>query len=186
MRFSKPMRFLAVIMAALMVFHCIAPSSAYAVGYGQFVSGDAGTDTIQSWSVKSEQTLYQNGRILIYSYDQLQMIGSEGSIGYCRSNGVVTGSDLKASLQQEGLIPNRITEETLLHCVRELFTSLGMIGIDTDEEPFMASIDHFGENNLTIYNWEENQYASRGRYGLLSLMILALLDLGLITITYDE
>ena len=174
MRFSKPMRFLAVIMAALMVFHCIAPSSAYAVGYGQFVSGDAGTDTIQSWSVKSEQTLYQNGRILIYSYDQLQMIGSEGSIGYCRSNGVVTGSDLKASLQQEG------------HCVRELFTSLGMIGIDTDEEPFMASIDHFGENNLTIYNWEENQYASRGRYGLLSLMILALLDLGLITITYDE
>lgn len=61
-----------------------------------------------------------------------------------------------------------------------------MIGVDTDEEPFMASVDHFGENNLTIYSWEENQYAARGQYGLLSLMILALLDLGLITITHDE
>ena len=60
------------------------------------------------------------------------------------------------------------------------------IGIDTDEEPFMSSIVHFGENNLTIYSWEENQYAARGQYGLLSLMILALLDLGLITVTYDE
>lgn len=110
----------------------------------------------------------------------------QGSIGYCWTNGVVTGSDLKASLQQDGLIQNKITEEMLLHCMQELFASMEMIGIDTDEETFMASIDHFGENNLTIYSWEENQYATRGQYGLLSLMILALLDLGLITVTYDE
>ena len=110
----------------------------------------------------------------------------QGSIGYCWNNGVVTGSDLKAALQQDGLIQNKITEETLLHCMQELFASMEMIGVDTDEEPFMASVDHFGENNLTIYSWEENQYASRGQYGLLSLMILALLDLGLITVTYDE
>ena len=50
----------------------------------------------------------------------------------------------------------------------------------------MDSIDHFGENNLTIYNWEENQYVTSGQYGLLSLLILVLLDLGLITIIYDE
>ena len=110
----------------------------------------------------------------------------QGSIGYCWTNGVVTGSDLKASLQQDGLIQNNITEETLLHCMQELFASMEMIGIDTDKETFMASVDHFGENNLTIYSWEENQYAARGQYGLLSLMILALLDLGLITITHDE
>lgn len=110
----------------------------------------------------------------------------QGSIDYCWNSGVVTGSDLKASLQQDGLIPNKITEETLLHCMQELFAGMEMIGVDTDEETFMSSIDHFGENNLTIYNWEECQYASRGQYGLMSLMILALLDLGLITITYDE
>ena len=32
----------------------------------------------------------------------------QGSIGYCWTNGVVTGSDLKASLQQDGLIQNNI------------------------------------------------------------------------------
>lgn len=108
------------------------------------------------------------------------------SIGYCWGNSVVTGSDLKASLQQAGLIQNKITEDTLLHCVQELFASLEMIGVDTEEQTFMDSIDHFGENNLTIYNWEENQYVTSGQYGLLSLLILVLLDLGLITIIYDE
>ena len=78
------------------------------------------------------------------------------------------------------------SEETLLHCMQELFASMERIGIDTAEELFMASIDHFSENNLTIYSWEENQHAARGQYGLLSLMILALLNLGLITINYDE
>ncbi len=110
----------------------------------------------------------------------------QGSIGYCWGNAVVIGSDLKASLQQDGLIQNKITEHTLLHCMQELFASMERIGIDTDEETFMGSIDHFGENNLTIYNWEENQYASRGRYGLLSLMVLASLDLGLIVIDHEQ
>lgn len=110
----------------------------------------------------------------------------DDSISFCWDNGVVTGSDLKYALQQADLLPNHITEETLLHCMQELISGLDMIGIDVSEEPFLSSIDHFGENNLTIYNWEENQYAARGQYGLLSLMILALLDLGLIIITYDE
>lgn len=106
----------------------------------------------------------------------------QNSLSYCWDRDVVTGSDLKTALQQEGHIPNKINEETLLCCMQELFSSLEQIGVDVAEEAFMDSIDHFGVNNLAVYNWQESQYNTKGQYGLLSLLILALLDLGMISI----
>lgn len=110
----------------------------------------------------------------------------DDSIRYCWDNGVAKGADLKAALQKLGMIPNKITDETLLCCMKEFISSLRIIGIDVAEDTFMASIDHFGENNLEVYKWQEDHYKNRGQYGLLSLLILALLDLGLIGIAHDE
>jgi len=47
----------------------------------------------------------------------------------------------------------------------------------------MNSLDHFAENNSTIYEWQETQCKESQQYGLLSLMAGALLDLGLIKIS---
>lgn len=46
----------------------------------------------------------------------------------------------------------------------------------------MNSLDHFAENNSTIFDWQEARRKEHQQYRLLSLMAVALLDLGLIKI----
>lgn len=104
------------------------------------------------------------------------------SIQYCWANGVQNGSDLKRALHKDGLLANNINEQTILHCADELFHSLKMIGIDTETESFMNSLDHFAESNSSIYEWQELCLKENGQHGLLSLMAVALLDLELIKI----
>lgn len=107
----------------------------------------------------------------------------ENSIQYCRIKGVQSGSDLKRALHEDGLLANNINEQTILHCADELFRSLEMIGVNTENEAFMNSLDHFAENNSAIYEWQEAKRKESQQYGLLSLMAVALLDLGLIKIS---
>lgn len=108
------------------------------------------------------------------------------SIDYCWRKTVSIGDDLKKSLQQDGLIPNKISEQTLIHCADELISSLSLIGVETTRDAFQASMDHFADTNICVYEWQEQQYGIRNQYGLLSLFIMALIDLGLINIVQDE
>ena len=108
------------------------------------------------------------------------------SIDYCWRKTVSLGDDLKKSLQQDGLIPNKISEQTLIHCADELISSLSLIGVETTKDAFQASMDHFTDTNTCVYEWQEQQYGIKNQYGLLSLFIMALIDLGLINIVQDE
>ena len=108
------------------------------------------------------------------------------SIDYCWRKTVSLGDDLKKSLQQDGLIPNKISEQTLIHCADELISSLSLIGVEATKDAFQASMDHFADTNTYVYEWQEQQYGIRSQYGLLSLFIMALIDLGLINIVQDE
>ena len=47
-------------------------------------------------------------------------------------------------------------------------------------------MDHFADTNTYVYEWQEQQYGIRSQYGLLSLFIMALIDLGLINIVQDK
>jgi len=107
----------------------------------------------------------------------------ENSIQYCRIKGVQSGSNLKRALHEDGLLANNINEHTILHCTDELFRSLEIIGVNIENEAFMNSLDHFAENNSAIYEWQEAKRKESQQYGLLSLMAVALLDLGLIKIS---
>ena len=104
----------------------------------------------------------------------------ENSIDYCWRNQVSTGDDLKRSLNGNGLLPNKISSQTILHCTEELMDSLALIGVDTSMAAFQNSLDSFSGTNKQVYDWQEQQYGRKKQYGLLSLLAVALLDLGLI------
>jgi len=108
------------------------------------------------------------------------------SIRYCWTKGIEYGSALKHALHEDLLLPNKITEDTILHCAGELFCSLKQAGIDTTLETFMNSLDQFSETNKEIFEWQESQHREKGQYGLLSLFIVALIDLGLIKIECED
>lgn len=108
------------------------------------------------------------------------------SIDYCWRKQISIGDDLKNALNRDGLLPNKINDQTIIHCVEELMHSLTLIGVDTTAEVFQASMDSFAGNNKQIYDWQEQQFALKSQYGLLSLLAVALLDLGLIRLTDDQ
>ena len=104
----------------------------------------------------------------------------DGSIDYCWRTKSATGAELKYALNRDGLIQNKINEGTILHCAMELMSSLEQMGIDTRSESILSSMDDFSVSNEMIYDWQKSQYAQKRQYGLLSLMIISLLDLGVI------
>lgn len=46
----------------------------------------------------------------------------------------------------------------------------------------LQSLNQYADNNMRVLNWQEAAHAEQGQYGLLSLLAIALLDLGLIQI----
>lgn len=124
--------------------------------------------------------------LLLLSYPCIEsFIGMnllDRSIEYCWRRKAATGAELKYALNQDRLIQNKISEDTILHCARELISSLEQMGIDTQQEGILSSLDDFSVSNEMIYEWQESQYKQKRQYGLLSLMIVSLLDLGVIQI----
>lgn len=104
------------------------------------------------------------------------------SLEYCWNRHVAIGEELKPALDQDGLIPNKINEATLIHCVEELYQSLDKIGLESTVDTFIDDPALFASNNRNVYDWQELIFDQKGQYGLLSLFIVALLDLGLIRI----
>lgn len=135
-------------------------------------------------SARDENPNWGQQGMLLLSYPCIEsFVGMNliaDSINYCWDKGVSTGNELKNALNEDRLLPNRITEHTLIHCVEELIRGFDLIGVDTETDTFMNSLDQFGDNNKMVYSWEEEKYAQNGQYGLLSLLAIALLDLGLI------
>lgn len=104
------------------------------------------------------------------------------SIEYCWKRQVSVGDELKPALDQDGLIPNKINECTLLHCVGELHRSLGLMGVASAIDTFIDDPDQFANNSNAVYEWQERNFALKGQYGLFSLFVVALIDLGLIKV----
>ncbi len=140
-------------------------------------------------SARDETPDWGQPGLLLLSYPCIEsFVGMNlltGSLGYCWKNPekpIYESHELKTALNGDGLIPNKINAQTLLHCTGELFHSLAHMDVDTQADAFLSSLNQFGDNNRKVYDWQEGQYAARQQYGLLSLLTVALLDLGLIRI----
>ena len=89
------------------------------------------------------------------------------------------GEKIKNYLERKGINQDKINDDTLIHAMQELFLSLDIInGCQYD-------LDNFGQCNHDVFAFEEAQKQQTNLYNALSLIGIALLDLGLIEITED-
>lgn len=89
------------------------------------------------------------------------------------------GVKIKNYLHSEKINQSNMTENTLIHAINELFLSLDIINGCKYE------LDNFGKCNRDVFTYEEAQKQKTNLYNALSLIGIALLDLGLIEITKD-
>lgn len=83
-------------------------------------------------------------------------------------------ADIKAHVRQHRLVPQGITEETLLHAVEVMHTKMAELGIDDYD------LDNFGMCNQKIFELEESYYETSQQYKLISLISIILLDRNII------
>ena len=124
--------------------------------------------------------------LLLLSYPGIESFTAmnllDGSLTYCWENGLSICHDLKKALDRDKKEPNQINERTLAHCVEELLAGLEAAGVDTETETLLNSFDRFCDNNLAIFECQEDCYRTQRAYACLSLLCVALLDLGLIRV----
>ena len=70
----------------------------------------------------------------------------------------------------------RISEETLLHATKELLLVLQAI----EQKEF--DIDAYGDTSKKVFDFEEQEFQDSGLYKILSLLIVAFVDLGMLEI----
>ena len=85
-----------------------------------------------------------------------------------------TGQKLKTFLGEHNINNQRLDEDALKHATVEMLTALGLINDCTYD------LDDFSECNLDVYHYEESHREKSGLYQCMSLLIVALMDLGLI------
>lgn len=89
------------------------------------------------------------------------------------------GKEIKAYLHSNKFNQKDINEETLINAAEQLHLALKSLGIEDYD------IDNFGEDNITIFNKQEELYIQNNKYRVLSLLCLALIDLQLLEFQDD-
>ena len=87
-----------------------------------------------------------------------------------------TGHSVKVFTSEQNINHQKISESSLIHAVEELADSIKQIGISD------LDLDDFGLANKEIYSYEEEEYTRNSLYRTLSLLSIALVDLGLLEI----
>ena len=86
------------------------------------------------------------------------------------------GSEVKKYLDTNHWTNQRISDKSLQNAVEELLKGLNEMGISE------LDLDDFKESNQKIYSYQQEHYNKDKAFRLLSLLCLALIDLGLIEI----
>ena len=85
------------------------------------------------------------------------------------------GRDVKPELERTGFSEEQINEEEqLLHATVEMDKGLGSFGFE------QYDLDHLAPTLLGVYECQQQKYTAEGKFSLLSLAAMALLELGVI------
>ncbi len=84
------------------------------------------------------------------------------------------GKDVKQFCARNKFIPNNLSGDSLKHALHELYSGLNAFGIDE------LDLDDMKNVNNIIFEKQENLRHKENGYSLLSLFIIALLDLGIL------
>lgn len=118
--------------------------------------------------------------LLLLSYPSVESFVASNYIENCFEIELELGKELKQFLHERHINYQHINSETLKKATLELNKALDKMGLlDYD-------LDNFESTNLEMFNFEENNFEDTKKYRIFSSLCLALIDLGLITITEDE
>lgn len=118
--------------------------------------------------------------LLLLSYPAVESFTASNYIENCFEIELELGKELKQFLNERHINYQHINSETLKAATAELNKGLEKM------ELLDYDLDNFKSTNLKIFNFEENNFKNTKKYRLFSSLCLALIDLGLITITEDE
>jgi hypothetical protein len=119
---------------------------------------------------------YDRQGLLLLSYPSIESFTASNYINDSFSIEIEKGSELKAYLHERNIAYQKINKDSVKLAVEEMDKAIKSIGIDSYD------LDDFKNNNISIYNYQENYHMKTKKYKLLSLLAIALLDLGLIII----
>lgn len=119
---------------------------------------------------------YDRQGLLLLSYPSIEAFTLSNFVEGSFDKKYRTGNELKKELHKVGLNQSHISEESLNHAVEEL------VKVITKICPEDFDIDEFGKCNNSIFEFEEIEYSREGMYRVLSLLCIALIDLGIVEI----
>ena len=119
---------------------------------------------------------YDRQGLLLLSYPSIESFTASNYIKDAFSIEIEKGADLKKYLHERSIGYQKINKDTVALAVNEMDKAIKSIGIENYD------LDDFRDVNLEIYSYEEKYYAQTKKYKLLSLLCIALLDLGLIAL----
>lgn len=119
---------------------------------------------------------YDRQGMLLFSYPSIESFTVSNYIDNTLELKFDTGHSLKIYTSEQSINHQKICENSLIHATEELLHSIEQIGVSE------IDVDNFGLANKSIYFYEEEEYNKESLYRVLSLLSVALIDLGLIEI----
>ncbi len=117
---------------------------------------------------------YDRQGMLLLSYPSIESFTVSNFEKRSFNTQVETGNDLKQYIHELHYNHQRISEDTLKFAVNEMLNALRLI----EDKEF--DVDAFGNTSKRVFEFEEAVYQKTGLYRVLSLVIVALLDLGVL------
>ncbi len=105
-----------------------------------------------------------------YTYSNFHIKGS------CLNEVCDTGGNLKFILDSEKKLQNKICLNSIQNAAKQLYYSLDELNIHN------INYDNFTSSNKLIFDYQEKEFMEIKKYHLLSLLSIALFDLGLLNI----
>jgi len=125
---------------------------------------------------REESEDYERQGLLLLSYPSIESFTISNFLADCFNCSMDTGENLKKFLNDNKIIQNKISANTLIAAAEEMYKAFVGMGIH------YYNIDNFSQYNINIFKWQENHYRQKSLYRLLSLLSIAFIDLGIIEI----
>lgn len=135
---------------------------------------------LRSLSSSREDNGFNRQGLLLLSYPSIESFVATNFIENSIELSFETGDELKYYLHDQKINQSKISEESIKRAVIEMEDALKKLGVTEYD------LDHFSDTNLFIFNLQEEEYIVNGRFRLLSLLCILLLDLGLIDVINSE
>lgn len=122
---------------------------------------------------------YERQGLLLLSYPSIEAYTASNFISDAYEQEASTGKELKTALNDKKILQQNISENSIQMATKELLKAFKSLEVEFKK----AMLDDMAETNLTVFNKEEAIYEQTNTYRLLSMLSIALLNLGLIEVT---